>query len=233
MIDVMRHYTSSHVMQAVVLFARSPEREAAAKRMPWAAPLFRDVIGAWLASAAAAGAAPLIACAAADRGSLARIAPGVERGWIEQSSGTFAERVCAAMAAAFARGYGSVIIAAIDAPPPRQLRAALSALAEGRPVVAPARDGGVNFIGLTAPDRTLLSQFSLHRRDLVRVCVARLPRLVVFAASTDLDSPSALAAARRERAWLPFVLPFSFLTPQAGAPALRGFTPARFSRPPP
>ena len=39
--DTSFSYTAL-AMNAVVLFARSPEREAAAKRMAGAAPLFRD-----------------------------------------------------------------------------------------------------------------------------------------------------------------------------------------------
>jgi len=220
-------------MQAVVLFARSPEREAAAKRMPAAVALFRGVIAAWLAAAKAAGATPLIACESRDRESLSRIAPHVERGWIEQGPGAFGERVCSAMEQAFARGFASAIIAAIDAPPPPQLNAALAALQQGLPVVAPARDGGVNFVGLTSPDRALLERLTPRRRDLVDLCRAHLPQVVIFDAATDVDSPSALASARRERIWRAFVPSAVLSSTPLVAPAMRGFSRARFSRPPP
>lgn len=182
-------------MNAVVLFARSPEREAAAKRMTGAAPLFRAVVAAWLREAEANGARPVIACDGRDRDALAAIAPEVERDWIAQPRAAFGERVCFAVADAFARGFGSVMVAAIDAPPPRRLGEALAALANGRPVVGPARDGGVNFIGVTSFDGELLADLTVAR------CRALLADAVVFEAATDVDSPSSLSIARRDKSW--------------------------------
>jgi glycosyltransferase A (GT-A) superfamily protein (DUF2064 family) len=181
-------------MHSLLLFARSPEREAAAKRMPGAAPLFSAVIAAWLDAARRHGAAALIACEAEDRAALAKIAPHVERRWIEQRGRTFGERVVAAAGEAFA-GSDAVIIAAIDAPPPRDLGAAFAAVASGRVVVGPARDGGVNFIGLARLDAALLANLTLRR------CRERCARLLVLRAVTDLDSPASVSAARNERAW--------------------------------
>lgn len=181
-------------MHSLLLFARSPEREAAAKRMPGAAPLFRAVIAAWLDAAQRHGAAAVIACEAEDRAALARIAPHVPRLWIEQRGRTFGERVVHAAGEAFA-SFSSVVIAAIDAPPPPQLGAAFDALVNGSAVVGPARDGGVNFIGLTSFDESLLRNLTLAR------CRERCPRLLVLRAVTDLDSPQSINAARNERAW--------------------------------
>jgi hypothetical protein len=62
-------------------------------------------------------------------------------------------------------------------------------------VVGPARDGGVNFIGLTAMDAALLSRLTVRR------CRERCTRLVLLHAVTDLDSPASINAARNERAW--------------------------------
>ncbi|HEX8171969.1 MAG TPA: DUF2064 domain-containing protein [Thermoanaerobaculia bacterium] len=179
---------------AVVLFARSPEREAAAKRLGSAAPLFRSVIGAWLQAAHAAGAAAVIACEPRDVASLAAIAPEVPRGWLSQGSGAFGERVVRVTAAAFASGFTRVLLAAIDAPPP-DLGQVLATLAGGRPVVGPARDGGVNFVGLTAFDAALLARLTFRR------CRERLVSLVVFRSVTDVDDLASLGAARNERAW--------------------------------
>lgn len=194
---------------AILLFARSPEREAAAKGMRAAAPLFGAVIRAWLDAAHAHGAVPFIACAREDRASLAAIAPEVAREWIEQRGERFGSRVATAVSEAFARGFDRVIVAAIDAPP-SDLPRALDALARGISVIAPARDGGINFIGLTTPDRALLEQLTPRRRDLVRLCRAHLGALLVLRVATDIDSPSALDAARNERAWRGFVVPRVF-----------------------
>jgi glycosyltransferase A (GT-A) superfamily protein (DUF2064 family) len=200
-------------MRAVVLFARSPEREAAAKRMPSAAPLFRAVIVAWLRVAHAHGAIPLIACEPRDRDSLAAIAPKCERAWIEQQPGAFGTRVADAASAAFTLGFSSVILAAIDAPP-ADLHAAFDALERGVAAIAPARDGGVNFIGLTSPHRALLEQLAPHRRDLVALCRAHLRDVVVLDTTTDVDSPQALEAAKREKAWRGYFAMNSFATPR-------------------
>ena len=179
---------------AIVLFARSPRREAAAKRMPHAAPLFRAVVAAWLDAAQKHGATAVIACEDEDRLALAGIAPHVDREWIAQQGRTFGERVVAAAGEAFTR-FDAVIIAAIDAPPPRDLGTAFDALRNGRTVIGPARDGGVNFIGVTSLDEELLTNLTVRR------CRERCPRLVVLHAVTDLDSQRSLAAARNERAW--------------------------------
>lgn len=215
-------------MQAVVLFARSPEREAAAKRLHGTAPLFRAVVAAWLRKAAACGARPVIACEARDREALAAIAPEVAREWIEQRDDAFGERVCATATEAFARGFSSVVIAAIDAPPPRRLGDALQALASGTPVVGPARDGGVNFIGVTHADRALLAQLTFAR------CRKALPHALIFEAATDVDSHASLRSARDERSWrgyfVPRVLPIA--VPHIAC-VLRGVSRPLASRPPP
>ncbi len=213
-------------MNAVVLFARSPEREAAAKRIAGGAPLFRKVIAAWLRETVAAGARPVIACEPRDRDALADIAPEVAREWIEQPRASFGERVVSATTEAFARGFGRVVIAAIDAPPLR-LAEALSVLEAGVPVIGPARDGGINFIGVLDADRELLSQLTLGR------CLAALPDAVVFEAATDVDSTASLDIARRERSWRGYLsaplLPYE-------SPAVHpsgGVSHPHTSRPPP
>jgi glycosyltransferase A (GT-A) superfamily protein (DUF2064 family) len=200
--------------------------------MQSAAPLFRAVIAAWLDAARRHGATPLIACAAEDREELAAIAPHLERGWIEQGEGAFGSRVASATSEAFARGHDAVIVAAIDAPPPHDLHRAFDALARGVAVIAPARDGGINFIGLTSPDRALLERLTPRRRDLVRICREHLRTLVVLRVTTDIDSLSALDAARRERAWRAFV-PARLIPTPFTVHTLRGTDDPFGSRPPP
>ncbi|HVR39448.1 MAG TPA: hypothetical protein VMU84_10155, partial [Thermoanaerobaculia bacterium] len=103
-------------MRAIVIFARSPQREALAKglRVETAAPLFRSFTAMWLRAAQHAGAQPIVAC---DDGALRDIAPDVDRMHIAQRGATFGERAANAAADAFARGFTHVLLAAIDAPP--------------------------------------------------------------------------------------------------------------------
>jgi glycosyltransferase A (GT-A) superfamily protein (DUF2064 family) len=219
--------------QAIVLFARSPEREAAAKRIPAGATLFRSVVQAWLHAAHAGGATPIIACESRDRESLSFIAPDLSREWIRQEEGPFGRRVARAVVEAFERGFESVIIAAIDAPPPADLGRALQKLREGVSVVAPARDGGINFIGLVSPETELLEQFHVRRRDLVDLCRRHLRRVVLFGPITDIDAPPSIAAAARERSWQSILAPpRTHAAPFADVP-LSGMKPLPFSRPPP
>jgi glycosyltransferase A (GT-A) superfamily protein (DUF2064 family) len=183
---------------AVVLFARSPEGEAAAKGMRSAAPLFRAVVAAWLRESRRHGAMPIIACTREDRAALGAIAPEIQRRWIEQRGATFGDRVVHAAEDAFARGFASVILAAIDAPP-HDLRRAIDALQRGIPVLAPARDGGVNYLGITSVDRELLANLTAQR------CRAHFAQLLIVNTLTDVDSTAALNSARLERAWQPFL----------------------------
>lgn len=214
-------------MNAIVLFARSPEREAAAKRMPLAVPLFRSVIAAWLEAAHAHGVTPLIACEPRDREALAAIAPRLTRGWIEQGVASFGARVCDAATVAFARGFTGVVIAAIDAPPPMRLGEALAALSDGVAVIGPARDGGINFIGITTLDRELLADLTVKR------CLQRLPHALVLEPATDVDSPKSLDAARREHAWRGYFIQQQLHHAPFVARAMRGITLTISSRPPP
>jgi glycosyltransferase A (GT-A) superfamily protein (DUF2064 family) len=200
-------------MNAVVLFARSPEREAAAKGMRSAAPLFRALVAAWLTAARRLGARPLIACAPEDRETLARIAPDVERGWIEQRGATFGARVVHVAAEAFARGFDGIVLTAIDAPP-ASLARALDSLLRGIPVLAPARDGGVNFIGL--PRGSAASAAALLNDLTAARCRAFFTELLILEATTDIDSQASLAAARLEWAWQGF---FRSASGAIGAPA--------------
>jgi glycosyltransferase A (GT-A) superfamily protein (DUF2064 family) len=184
---------------AILLFARSPEREACAKRMRFAAPLFRALVANWLAAAQRHDATPVIACAAEDREALASIAPEIAREWIEQRGSAFGERVARAADEAFARGFDSVLIAAIDAPP-HDLGEAFRKLAEGTPIISPSRDGGINFIGLVRPEPEFLAQLRCGRRDAAR-SAAGTAAFHVLCGTIDLDDEASLNIARGDRAW--------------------------------
>lgn len=210
---------------AIVLFARSPEREAAAKRMPSAVPLFHAVVSAWLDASRRHNVQILIACTSEDRDALASIAPHIARGWIEQRGPSFGDRVANAAEDAFACGHDAVILAAIDAPP-HDLGRALDALARGIAVVAPARDGGVNFLGITSVDRALLENLTTQR------CREHFARLLVVDPATDIDSTTALDAARREKVWRAYLTP-PIVHCDIAANILHGISPAHVTRPPP
>lgn len=178
-------------MRAVVIFARSPEREALAKglRVERAAPLFRAFTARWLREAQRVGAQAIVVC----DGDLGAIAPEIERIHIAQRGVTFGDRVANASADAFALGFTEVVIAAIDAPP-MSLDTAFDALERGIAVIAPSRDGGVNFIGLTAPEPELLARIELRERNLVRAFRAYFDQLLVLAAANDIDSAADLVS---------------------------------------
>ncbi|HJQ37992.1 MAG TPA: DUF2064 domain-containing protein [Thermoanaerobaculia bacterium] len=184
---------------AILLFARSPEREASAKRMRFAAPLFRALVANWLAAAQRYDATPVIACDSVDREALASIAPEIAREWIEQRGSAFGERVARAADEAFARGFDSVLIAAIDAPP-HDLGEAFRKLAEGTPVISPSRDGGMNYIGLVRVEREFLLQLRCGRRDAAR-SAAGTAAFHIVGSTIDLDDERALQLARGDRAW--------------------------------
>jgi glycosyltransferase A (GT-A) superfamily protein (DUF2064 family) len=187
-------------MRAVLLIARSPRREAAAKGLsPQFAALFRRVTAAWLRAAAAATARVVIACEEADREELDAIAPEVERIVLAQRGETFGQRLANATDDTFALGCTSVVIGAIDAPPP-DLSRVFATLDEHEIVIAPARDGGVNLIGLRTPAAELLSTIELRRP-----CIDSFATAHVLDAVTDIDSARDLVRASRERAWWPFL----------------------------
>jgi len=216
---------------AILLFARSPEREASAKRMRFAAPLFRALVANWLDAAQRHGATAVIACAAEDRAALASIAPHIAREWIEQRGAAFGERVARAAGDAFACGFDTVLVAAIDAPP-HHLGEAFRKLAEGTPVISPSRDGGINYIGLVQPEPELLAQLRCGRRDDAR-SAAGTAAFHVVGTTIDLDNEGALAIARTDRAWRALLLPSPAAQPRDRVTAQPQFVCKRPSRAPP
>lgn len=181
--------------RALLIFARTPEAEASAKRLPLAtaAPLFRAVLRCWIASASAAGATPIIACSGEDRRRLSDYAT-----CIEQRGAAFGERLANAAEDARKLGFESVILTGIDAPP-CALETAFAMQENGNDVVAPSRDGGVNLIGVRSLE--FLRTIRLRESHLLQRCRRTFPALFVLSKATDIDSMADIAAARREHAW--------------------------------
>src|SRR5438874_1434404 len=168
--------------RALVLFARSPWREAAAKGLRGdTARLFRRLIGAWMRAGAASGAQVIVACDDSDRDALAQIEPAIGRITLAQRGVTFGERLANAADDAFALGYERVLVAGIDAPPPNLARA-FALLDEHEIVAAPATDGGVNLIGLCAPNHALLASIEIGRR-----CIDAFASAAILEGVTDID----------------------------------------------
>lgn len=182
--------------RAVVLFARSPWREAAAKGLRGeTAVLFRKLIAAWMHAAVAAGAQVIVSCEEHDRDDLSRIARSLDRITLAQRGDSFGERLANAAGDAFALGHEQVIVAGIDAPPP-DLERVFALLDEREIVAAPATDGGVNLIGLTSPARNLLASIEIGQR-----CIDIFAGAAILDCVTDIDSPHDLVRAARELAW--------------------------------
>jgi glycosyltransferase A (GT-A) superfamily protein (DUF2064 family) len=192
--------------RAIVIFARAPECEAASKRLPVerGAHLFRSVITAWLRAAQRAKATPIIACPAEARPRMATIAADVARLYGDQCGATFGERLANSSAEVFALGFQSVVITGIDVAPPDHLDSAFRSLDAGRSVIAPARDGGVNLIGLRSPARELLSTFALRDPRIADRCRRFFGVVEELPLASDIDSLEHVRAARRETAWSAF-----------------------------
>jgi len=182
--------------RAVLIFARSPEAEAAAKNLPIekAARLFRSLLDSWLDAARACGATPIIASSTP---------LPVDALHIEQRGAAFGERLANSSSDAWNLGFDSLLIAGIDAPPPPRLDQAFVALESGSvdAVVVPAHDGGLNLIGLRSPAFEFLSTVRLRDRDLLRRCRSFFPSIFILPAVSDVDSLEDVAAAQHEEAW--------------------------------
>lgn len=182
--------------RAVVLFARSPWREAAAKGLRGeTANLFRRLIAAWMHAAVAAGAQVIVSCEDEDRDALSRIARSVERVTLTRRGESFGQRLANAADDAFALGHEQVIVAGIDAPPP-DLDRAFRLLDQHEVIAAPATDGGVNLIGLSASAHDLLVSIEVGVR-----CLDAFAGAAFLDSVTDIDSAQDLSRAASEPAW--------------------------------
>ncbi len=186
--------------RAVLIFARTPETEAAAKGLPVerAAPLFRALLDSWLDAASECDATAIVASPTRQ---------DVDALYIAQRGTSFGERLANSCNDAGKLGFDSILIAGIDAPPPRSLDQAFAALESGRAdvVVAPARDGGLNLIGLRSPDFEFLSTIRLRERHLLQRCRDFFPSIFILPIVSDIDSLDDIADARHEEAWVEYV----------------------------
>ncbi len=214
--------------RAVVLFARSPWREAAAKGLRGeTAVLFRRLIAAWMHAAVAAGAQVIVSCEEHDRDDLSRISRSLDRITLDQRGDAFGERLANAAGDAFALGYEQVIVAGIDAPPP-DLDRVFALLDEREIVAAPATDGGVNLIGLSTPALSLLASIEIGRR-----CIDIFAGAAILDCVTDIDSPHDLARAARELAWGVYFEDRDTVTPYVTASQDAAISEASTRAPPP
>ncbi|HUP46191.1 MAG TPA: DUF2064 domain-containing protein [Thermoanaerobaculia bacterium] len=187
--------------RAVVIFARSPRAEAAAKRLAGrrGTRLFEAVAASWMRAARRCGAVVFVAC---ERSHRAGFPAGIR--FIDQTGASFGERLAAAAGAAFSSGFDSVLVTGIDAPPPSGLEAEFAAVEGGaaRSVVVPSFDGGVNCILLRRHDAALLVSFEIGDGTLLGRCRAWFgDGLRELAFVTDIDSAAATVAARGQPAW--------------------------------
>jgi glycosyltransferase A (GT-A) superfamily protein (DUF2064 family) len=216
--------------RALVIFARSPEEEAAAKglRADVAVPLFRAVIAAWLRAAEAAGAVPVIAARSAKP--FARVAPGVARVHVAQRGGSFGERLANAAGDVRALGFEEIVFTGIDVPPPDDTAQLFDALGSVDAVIAPARDGGINAIAFRGDASPLLAEMAPRAHDLVARCRLFFGSLLVLDTASDIDSVADLATASRERAWHRFKALLVRLTDLRAAAPSSPRAPARAAR---
>src|SRR5712692_4465693 len=157
--------------RAIVIFARSPRAEAAAKGAGNLERLFRAVGESWLRIARHCNATPVIACPRDDRAALESIAPEVPRLIIDQRGESFGARLEAAAGDAFAAGFETLLITGIDTPPLPSLDDAFAAVERGAVAMAPSTDGGINAIVLQRLDAPILSSFAQRDSHLLRRCL--------------------------------------------------------------
>lgn len=123
--------------------------------------------------------------------------------WIEQRGSRFGQRLASAAAAAFALGFDKILIGGIDAPPP-DLPRALELLDRGITVIAPARDGGVNLIGLATPAPAVLRTMRQGERDAVARFRKHFSLLALLETQSDIDALCDIPPASGEHAWIAF-----------------------------
>ena len=130
--------------RCVLVFARTPSREAQAKRMPAARALFACARERVLAAATASGAGVVVAAPDAR----AAAPPGATV--LPQRGRTFAERLASALADARGLGYRQILVVPGDVPglETRHLRAAFARLRSCATVLGPSPDGGVYLLGV-------------------------------------------------------------------------------------
>lgn len=179
--------------RCVLLFARAPRAEAAAKGLGRGEALFTLARNRVIRAVAAL--------------------PGVDLVFVPpaaQSGGDFGERLESAFREAALRGYGEIVAVPGDVPQltARDLDAAFQALSESDTVLGPARDGGVWLIGLRASAVCLPDFFERVPWRTPRVfdtLCGNAPEAVVLGELLDVDRHAdamrlraALRAAKRD-----------------------------------
>ncbi len=177
--------------RCVLLFARSPREEAAAKRLRGAESFFASLLRRTAAEAASLHGVDLLV-AGDPRGALPR---GAQR--IGQDGATFAERLEGAVAEARRRGYSEIVVIGSDTPGIRaaDLSAAFGLLARHRLVIGPSADGGVFLIGLRADASAALEGIPWCTPKVFRELLRAGPDAAVIAAiRPDVDGIDDLRA---------------------------------------
>lgn len=169
--------------RAVLLFARSPAAEAAAKRLRDAAPLFALTLRRIRTAAAEAGAELVV----------------VGDGWWQRPPGVrclpqrgreFGERLANAFADVRALGFDRVVSAGIDSPGigARHFEAAFAALDVAPMALGPADDGGTYLIACSREAEACLAGVRWLRPTVLAELRALCPDAVVLVETlTDVD----------------------------------------------
>ncbi len=199
--------------RTILLFTRAPEAEARAKGLPIAegTRLFTGFLKGWRQRAADAGAELLVVTPASSGNTLARLLPDAHIA--TQVVGSFAERLESAFASAFAPGAHSVLMVGGDGPPldNADIRDAFLHLEshDRALVLAPASDGGVNAIGLTADAERRFGAIAWHSSDVCRQLQVEAVQfnlaLLLTTPGHDLDCAANVATlyrlSRKESGW--------------------------------
>ena len=200
--------------RAILIFARNPREEAAAKRLPQLEPVFAAVIAGWRRAADSCSAASIIAS--------------------DQRGSTFGARLFNAATDAFASGFETLLITGIDVPPLHSIEQAFIAAENGEVAIAPSTDGGVNAIVLQQGDAAILATFELRDANLARRCIESfVDRVFLLTRCTDIDSAESFRVARGEILWQPYLsAAFVAFEQQPARTLLASFTTQRLRAPP-
>ena len=130
--------------RCIVLFARAPRDEAAAKKLIRGERFFARLLHETAARAAALPGVDLLVASEAS----VPLPRGARR--VRQSGGSFGQRLESALTEARRRGYEQIVVIGGDTPGLRtsDLAAAFEKLSDHEVVLGPAPDGGVYLIGL-------------------------------------------------------------------------------------
>jgi glycosyltransferase A (GT-A) superfamily protein (DUF2064 family) len=189
----------------LVLFAREPVRQAREKGLEAseAAELFRGFAQGWLEAAGRVKARLIVATPPEDLTRWRRALACVEGlGWICQRGNTLGERLEDAACRAAAFGGNAVLVGGDVSPSESILKRAFEALETGaHAAVAPALDGGVSLLGLSASDLDLLRGIRPRCRTVLRDLLGALRhrgrRVELVGPAADVDGRRSLRALAR------------------------------------